>query len=58
MSLPNSAGESARGVPPRSANRTLSLGSSSAAFISLLSFSTNSTGVFLGALTPYHELAS
>ena len=52
MSLPNSAGEPAKRVPPKSASRALILGSARAALISLLSFSTISAGVFLGAPMP------
>ena len=58
MSLPKSAGEPGSTVPPRSANRAFIFGSARAALISLLSFSTISTGVFLGAQTPYHWLDS
>src|SRR5262249_32460175 len=58
ISLPKSAGEPARTVPPRSASRVFMLGSARPALISLLSLSTISTGVFLGAPTPYHVLAS
>src|SRR5262245_40147911 len=47
-SLLKSAGEPASGVPPKSANRAFIIGSTKAALISLLSFSTISTGVFLG----------
>jgi len=49
MNLPKLADEPGNTVPPRSANRAISLGSASAAFISLLSLSTISAGVFLGA---------
>ena len=52
MSLPKSAGEPASTVPPRSASRALILGSARAALISLLSLSTISAGVFLGAPMP------
>ena len=52
MSLPKSAGEPASTVPPRSASRALILGSARPALISLLSLSTISAGVFLGAPTP------
>src|SRR5207253_2640578 len=58
MSLAKSAGESASTSPPTSASRALSLGSARPALISLLSFSTISAGVFLGAPTPYHVGAS
>jgi hypothetical protein len=54
MSWPNSAGESASGVPPKSANRAFNLGSARAALISLLSLSTIPVGVCLGAPTPAH----
>src|SRR6516162_113143 len=57
-SLPNSAGLSANGVPPRSAKRALILGSARAAAISLLSLSTIAGGVFLGAPTPSQSPAS
>jgi hypothetical protein len=49
MSLAKSAGESASTSPPRSASRALILGSARPALISLLSLSTISAGVFLGA---------
>jgi hypothetical protein len=58
MSLPNSPGVLPNAVPPRSASRALNLGSARLAFISLLSFSTISLGVFFGAPTPCHALAS
>ena len=66
MSLPKSAGEPASTVPPRSASRALILGSARPALISLLSLSTISAGVFLGAPTPIpcarlvarHEIAN
>src|SRR5260370_42681541 len=56
--LPNSAG--VIGIPslPKSARRAFILGSARAALISLLSLSTISAGVFLGAATPYHWLRS
>src|SRR5262249_15421005 len=57
-SFPKSAGESASTSPPMSASRAFILGSASAALISLLSLSTISVGVFLGAPRPYTELAS
>src|SRR5262249_17557230 len=57
-SLPNSAGVSASGVPPRSAKRASILGSARAAAISLLSLSTIAGGVFLGAPTPSQSPAS
>src|SRR6516162_3450552 len=58
MNLPKSAGEPASIVPPKSASRAFILGSARPALISLLSLSTISTGVFLGAPTPNHTLAS
>src|SRR6266852_4401814 len=58
MNLPNSAGVIGSGVPPKSARRALSVGSVSTALIALLSLSMTSAGVFLGAPTPYHPLAS
>src|SRR5262245_8931616 len=59
MSLPKSAGEPASTVPPRvSVRRALILGSARPALISLLSLSTMSAGVFLGAPTPKKVLAS
>src|SRR5262245_38415452 len=57
-SLAKSAGEPGSGVPPRSASRALNLGSARAALISLLSLSTISAGVFLGAPIPCQALAS
>src|SRR6266576_604706 len=56
MSFPKSAGESASPMLPRSASRALILGSARPALISLLSLSTISAGVFLGAPTPYQVL--
>src|SRR5262249_26089557 len=58
MNFPNSAGEPTTGVPPTSASRALILGSARPALISLLSFSTISTGVAFGAPTPNQALAS
>src|SRR5262245_41296952 len=58
MSLAKSAGEPVSDAPPRSARRTLILGSARPALISLLSFSTISTGVFFGAPMPNQLLAS
>src|SRR5262245_6460228 len=58
MSLAKSAGESTSTSPPRSASRALILGSARPALISLLSLSTISVGVFLGAPMPNHWLAS
>src|SRR5262245_45772373 len=57
-SFANPAGESASAVPPSTASRCLTCASASAALISLLSRSTITAGVFLGATTPNHELAS
>src|SRR5262245_17400267 len=57
-SFPKSDGEPGTTVPPRSASRAFTLGSASAALISLLSLSTISAGVFLGAKRPNHPLAS
>jgi hypothetical protein len=45
-------------VPPKSASRAFILGSARPALISLLSLSTISAGVFLGAPTPHQLLAS
>src|SRR5215471_12940945 len=56
MSMPNSVGEPARTLP--SASRTLILGSARPALISLLSLSTISSGVFLGATMPNQALIS
>src|SRR5439155_24645119 len=53
MSLPKSAGEPGRTVPPRSPNRAFILGSARPVLVSWLSFSTISVGVFLGAPRPY-----
>src|SRR5262249_3106906 len=58
MSLPKSAGEPGRTVPPRLASCALNLGLARPALISLLSLSIICGGVFLGAPTPYHWLAS
>src|SRR5262249_58285514 len=58
MSLPKSAGEPTSGVLPRSASRALILESARAALISLLSLSTISAGVALGAPTPNQLLSS
>jgi hypothetical protein len=49
MSLPKSAGEPASTTPPNSASRALIVGSARAVLISLLSLSTISAAVFLGA---------
>src|SRR5262249_38336484 len=58
ISFPNSAGDPTSTMPPRSASRVFMAGSASAAMTSLLSLSTISSGVFLGAATPYKLLAS
>ena len=58
MSLPNSTGVIGIPMPPSLASRALTLGSARPALISLLSFSTISAGVFLGAPTPNQLLAS
>ena len=58
ISLPKSLGEPGSVVAPRSASRALNLGSARPALISLLSFSTISAGVALGAQTPNQLLAS
>src|SRR5712675_517848 len=57
MNLPKSVDDSMNGVLPNSASRTFILGSARAALISLLSLSTISAGVFLGAPTPFQPLA-
>src|SRR5262245_17095271 len=57
-SLPTSAGEPASTVAPSSAIRALILGSARPALISLLSLSTISAGVPLGAPTAFQALAS
>src|SRR5262249_26654738 len=58
MSVAKSAGEPVITVPPRSAIRLPICGSARAALISLLSLSTISAGVALGAPTPSQVLAS
>src|SRR6516165_1377429 len=58
MNLPKSAGELANTVYPMSASRLFILGSVRPSLISLLSLSTISTGVSLGAPTPFHVVAS
>src|SRR6516164_5114381 len=58
MSLPKSASVIGIGTLPRSARRALMLGSGRAALISLLSFSTISTGVPFDAPNPFQRLAS
>src|SRR5262245_35091088 len=57
-SLPYAAGDPCSTVEPKSANLALSLGSASPALISLLSLSTISVGVPLGAPIPLTELDS
>jgi hypothetical protein len=52
MNFPKSAGVPGNTVPPKSASRAFNLGSARATLISLLSFSTISVGVFLGADPP------
>jgi hypothetical protein len=56
MILSSSAGEPVNAVAPMSASRAAILGSTSPALISLLSLSTTSTGVFLGALKTANAL--
>src|SRR5262249_27548824 len=58
MSLPNSAGVIGVGSTPTSASRAFSFLSARPALTSLLSLSTMSPGVLLGAPTPYHPVAS
>src|SRR5438128_1743929 len=58
ISLPKSPGEPRSRVPPNSASRALILGSVRTALISLLSLSTISAGVPVGAPAPHQELAS
>src|SRR5215510_4294665 len=58
ISLPKSPGEPPRVVTPMPLRRPLNLGSARAALISLLSLSTISAGVFLGAPRPHTALAS
>src|SRR5262249_55963555 len=58
MNFPKSAGKTANTVPPRSVSRALILGSARPAWISLLSWSITSTGVFLSAPMPYQAVAS
>ncbi len=56
MCLPKSAGELANTVAPLSAKRALILGSARMTLTSLLSLSTMSAGVFLGAPMPSQPL--
>src|SRR5262249_5551846 len=58
MNFPKSAGEPASAVAPKSASRAFISGSARTTFISLLSLSTISGGVLLGAATPNQLLAS
>src|SRR6267154_1503720 len=58
MKRPNSAGDLERTVAPKSASRAFILGSTRPRLISLLSLSTISDGVLLGAPMPYQMLAS
>src|SRR5262245_23315318 len=58
ISLPKSAGEPIITVPPKSASRALSLGSTRPALTASLSLSIFSAGVFLGTPMPCHEVAS
>src|SRR5262249_14006714 len=58
MKVPNWAGDPGNGAAPKSASRALNLGSANAVLISLLSLSTRSLGVLLGALTPPQSLVS
>src|SRR5215472_3428163 len=58
MNFPNWAGVIGIGSPPSSASRALSFGSASTAFTAVLSVSTISGGVPLGATMPYHTTAS
>src|SRR5262249_31574596 len=58
MNVPNAADVIGAGSMPKPASRALILGSAATALIALLSVSTTSAGVSLGAPTPYHWLAS
>src|SRR5262245_42625583 len=58
MNLPKSEDEPGNTAAPRSANRAFNLGSARPALISLLSLSTISAGVSLGAPMPCSALAS
>jgi hypothetical protein len=51
-------GRTASTVPAKEASRAVIVGSASPALISLLSLSTISVGVLLGAPTPYHTVTS
>src|SRR5262249_19069366 len=56
--FPNSAGELVISVAPMVSKRSFTLGSARIALIVVLSLLMISGGVFLGAPTPYHALAS
>src|SRR5262249_10128003 len=58
VNLPKSPGEPVNASTPMSASRVFILGSATPALISLLSLSTISFGVFLGAATPDQPLDS
>src|SRR5262249_36639165 len=58
INLPKSAGVVGIGVPPKSSIRAFIFGSTRALLVSLLSFSTMSAGVFLGAPMPHQPLPS
>jgi hypothetical protein len=58
MSLPKSADVPGINSPPIAPNRDFIAASLKAALISVLSLSTISAGVFVGAAMPYHWLAS
>jgi hypothetical protein len=58
MNFSNSGGLIGIGMPPKSISRAFNAGSARPALVSLLSFSTMSAGVFLGALVPNQTLAS
>src|SRR5215471_2166256 len=58
MNFPSSSGAIGISTTPTSASRDFAFASASAALISLLSLSMISIGVFFGAPTPNHPLAS
>src|SRR6516225_8524920 len=58
MNFPSSSGAIGISTTPTSASRDFAFASASTALISLLSLSMISTGVFFGAPTPNHPLAS
>src|SRR5262249_10818476 len=58
INFPNWAGDPGSATPPRSARRPFILASARAALTSVLSLSTISAGVSLGAPRPYHVVAS